>query len=215
MNATKPLPPTDVIVLDAMRRTPAVEKAVADRARAIVLDRQKLRERLVEVEDGQLARHYLNCVKRHEETIAAARAAYDAFQAAEQRVAEAETARVNASFTILQCREEVVAALHAGADNAAIDEFVRWLRTELTTTRKAQETREVTSRNRVTGKSTTRFESNGEAVATRTLAINEALHAAEALRLLADQAVVPERIVELKAALPPPVAQVASSGKEV
>jgi hypothetical protein len=72
-----------------------------------------------------------------------------------------------------------------------------------------------TSRNRVTGKSTTRFESNGEAVATRTLAINEALHAAEALRLLADQAVVPERIVELKAALPPPVAQVASSGKEV
>jgi hypothetical protein len=206
---------SDIVLLDSLRASPAVTKAVADRAAAVVAERRKLRERLVEVEDGEPARLYLAAVKRHEAAIEAAKVAWASFQAAEQKVAEAETARITASQAIRQGREEIVAALEAGADTAAINDFVRWLRNELMETRKSHDTREITVRHRITGTRSTKFETNAEAVAARVIAINDAIGAAEDLRLEADQSGVPARIAALRDALPPPVAPVAASaGKE-
>jgi hypothetical protein len=212
MNSTKPV--SDVVLLDAMRASPAIGKAVAERSAAVVLERRGLLARLREVEDGEPARRYLAAVKRHEAAVEEAKVAYDAFRAAEQKVADAEAARVNASFTIHQGREEVVAALHAGADNAAINGFIRWLRDEMQSTRRAIETREIVQQSRITGKKTTKYESNAETVAVRVLALNSAIQAAEDLRLEADQSTVSARIAALKEGLPPPVAPLASSGKD-
>jgi hypothetical protein len=205
---------SDVTILDSLRHTPAVTKAVADRAAAVVADRRKLREQLVEIEDGAPARRYLAAVKKHEQTIEEAKIVGAAFQAAEQKVAEAETARVTASMAIRQGREEVLAALHAGADNATIDGFIRWARDEMDSTRKAVETREIVHESRITGTKAIRYVGNAEAVAARVLALNEAISVAEDLRIEADQSAVPGRIAALKDALPPPVASPASSGKD-
>jgi hypothetical protein len=213
MNATKPV--SDVVLLDSLRASPAVTKAVAERTAAVIAERKKLRERLVEIEDGEPARRYLAAVKRHEAAVEEAKVAYDAFRAAEQRVAEIEMERVNASFSIRQGREEIITALHAGADTGSINEFVRWLRDELQQTRKSVEASEIVQQSRITGKKTTRYESNAEAVAARVLAINEAINEAEDLKLEADQSKVPERIAALREGLPPPVAQIASTGKDV
>jgi hypothetical protein len=205
--------PSDVVILDSLRGSPAVAKAVAERSAAVILERRGLLAQLREVEEGAPVARYERAVEQHEKAVQQAKAAYNAFAAAEQRVAEAETAKVVASMAIHNGRAEIVAALHAGADNSSINDFVRWLRDGMQQTRKAIETREVTVQNRITGKRSTKYETNAETVAARVLALNEAIQAAEDLRLDADQSTVPARIATLREGLPPAVAPVASSGK--
>lgn len=215
MNNAKPATASDVVVLDALRASPMVDKAIADRGAAVIAERRKLREQLAEVESGEPCRAYLGAVKRHEAAIEAAKVAWASFQAAEQKVAEAETARVSASIAIREGRQEIMLALHASANNAAIDAFIHWARDEMQSTRKAAETREVVSRHRITGARTIKYESNTALITARVLALSEAINQAEDLRCEADQSTVPDHIAALKQGLPPAVSPIASSGKDV
>lgn len=213
MNATKPIP--DAIVLDALRRAPAVEKAVADRAAAIVAERKALVARLAEIEDGAPARRYLDAVKRTEKLAEEADKAHRAFEAAKLAFDQAYAERVIASQTIATERTEVIAQLHAGADNTAIDAFVHWARIELTTTRKAIDAREQVTENKITGARNFTVESNSALVAARVLSLNEAITEAEDLRLLPDQSSVPAKLQELRNRIPRAVSPLASHGRDV
>jgi hypothetical protein len=202
MNSTKPT--TDAVVLDALRRTPVVEKAVAERAAAVVAERRALAARLAEVEDGAPAKHYLALVKQHEAAIEAARAAHKAYETAQHKVAVVHAERMTASFSIHGERNELIAKLHATAERAEIDAFISAMRDELQATRRMADSREVTVTNKLTGKRGLKTYNNGAALAGRLLAISDAIQAAEDMRLLPDQASVPARLAELRAALPPP-----------
>lgn len=211
MNSQKPAP-SNLVVIDALRHSPAVKQAVADRAAQVVSDRQALLAQLREVEDGAPARRYLAAVKRTEQLAAAAEKALEAHRAAVREYEAAYDERMTASRAIHASRQAIVAQLEAGADKEAIDAFIRDMRELMRIARLSVDSREIVTDNAVTGKRSYRTESNAKAVAERVLAINEAINEAEALRHEPDQAIVPTQLAALRAALPaeaPPLVAVA------
>jgi hypothetical protein len=99
-------------------------------------------------------------------------------------------------------RREAVAGALLGAE-PRIAQWIGEMLTELEVTRRRFQYSEMhTTVNQVTGIKKRVVVNNAESVAKRARAIMEAIEAAEALKLEADQTVVPARLGELAAALP-------------
>lgn len=193
--------PTNTAILDVLAEQPTVRRALDDRAKQAVADREALRSRLVELED-QAEREYPKKQAKREQLLDAAKAAEAAHQAAVKALARWQAENSAASFAYTSARDAIIGELRAGANNVLIDRFIAELKDDIAATRKTVRTVERIRTNARTGRSSITIDSNGESVSARVLALNEALQQADGLQLVPDQSAVPEMIRQIRAGLP-------------
>jgi hypothetical protein len=179
----------------------SVREAFAERDAAVVMTRKGLVAGIREIEREAEA-EFPKLMAASEAAIAAIRAAEKVQIEASARANQAMAARSNASFGYTRRRDLIENELRAGADNEAIDEFIRTMRGELDRTHKRLEYVEESRRSQVTNRAVRQVRNNMASIAARVSAINEAMLVAEALRFEPDQSTVPGRLAELRAGLP-------------
>jgi hypothetical protein len=148
-----------------------------DRARQSIAGRETLRAQLVAMEDKS-EREYPAKLAKRERLLKAAKDAEAAAKAAAVALARFTAESATASLEYTRTHEEIVGRLRAGANNVLIDAFIAEMKDDMAATRKAVRSVERAKTNARTGRSSMVIDSNGDSVATRMLALAEALRQA-------------------------------------
>lgn len=188
-------------VVELLRETPAFKAQLAERDGALVKTRKALLadlRRLEKEAEASFPRYYAAV----DAAVAEHNRAQKALREAGAKLNAAVARRSQASLGYDRERQRIEDELRATADNDAIDGFRRAMFDAIDATRKMLESQALHLRNRVTGKGEPVVRSNARSIQTRVEAINEAIEAAETLRSEPDQRLVPEKLAELRAALP-------------
>jgi hypothetical protein len=188
-------------IVSLIAETPLVREALAQKAAAQTLARKGILAALKALE-----RDHFRVLPQLE---AAAEAAMEKLRQARQMLAIAEKeaaaaigAKATAGYAFTARHDQLTAQLRDGAE-PRIAQWIGEMLTELETTRKRFQYSEIyPTLNQVTGIKKRVVVNNAESVAKRARAIMDAIEAAEALKLEADQTVVPARLGALAAALP-------------
>ena len=200
--------PSTAAILKAVTALPAVADALAAATVKTVADRQNLVDTLANA-DRAAGTNFPILTAEIDAAIAGQRKAETAWRKSGERVAAAAYARTNASVALDRLRSHVESALHAGADNAAIDGFLAWARDDLDSTRKIRGYGFSTSTTKG-DEVTTTTESRQASLLRRIAATTAAMAEVEKLRFVADQSGVPATIASQKDALPAIAADIVS-----
>jgi hypothetical protein len=189
-------------ILAALADSPAVKVALDERAVLILKRRTKLAQQLSELESTKIIAAFTSRRSAIDDAVAKVREAETVLQKSQARVTELVGANSLASFEHTRIRDAVEAEMRATA-HPCIGLFISEMTAEWDRCKNTQPlTGAETTTNQVTGKRVNGIRSNVGSIVARMNAIREAQARAEAMRLDADQIDVPQRLEELRAALP-------------
>jgi hypothetical protein len=188
-------------VVELLAKSPAVKKALAEDEAAVLEHRKHLSSEMARL-DREAAKAFPKLEAAVADALATVKEADKALKAANVRLGQASTAKMNASFNYGNERDGVEHELRSSA-SPLLAEFISEMRDALQETRKAfYVEREHVSRNPITGRVKRTQASNVTEVNRRIEAINAAIEAAQRMQLDPQQTDVATKIAKLKAGLP-------------
>jgi len=187
--------------LDALQAHP-IGKEIKNTAQAeTIAARKKLIEALA-ANEAKADKAFPLLAKAVDTAVAKVRAAEKALQAANEDLWKANQAKSNASFDHTGERHRIEALLSDTEYYETITEFQREMRNGQDDARKQFDFHNEVIVNALTGATTHRGYDNRASVDARISAMRAAIDQAEALRLIADQSNVPERLAAIRSSLP-------------
>jgi len=193
--------PSAAEILAAIRDSPPVAAAIAGATARKVAERQRLVDTLATAEAAAAAA-WPALSAEIDVAVAAEQKAEAAWRRAQHRTAAAAHARTAASVALDRTRNQIEAALVAGADETVISAFAEWIEEEIGRVNRQTLPGDAITR-REGGEQVTIITTNRASVLGRLAALRDARGAVEGLRMIPDQATVLSRIAEIRAALPP------------
>ena len=192
--------PSADAVIDALRGSATVKKALVDRDAEIVRDRRRLVDELARREETA-ERDFPLMAQAIDAAMVEVRAAETKLKEAKNKVGLAVAAKSNASFAYQDRRQEIEAALIRGA-SPMIGQFVDEMRDEIVATRKRNFASHTQIANPITRAAKFSTLTNHPAVLARVAAAEAVIQQAEALRLEPDQSDIAAKLDQLRASLP-------------
>ena len=193
--------PNDQAFLDALRAAPVGREIVKAETARTVAERAKLVDALRAL-DAKAPGDFAKLDKAVSVEVANVRAAEIALKAANDKLRAANFAKSGAVLAYDVERRRLEEALRASPAATLIDEFLRDMRDELDATRKRHDGGYLPIVADLRGVVGMISFGNKESVQRRLNAIHAAIEAAEALRLVADQTGLVEKLAALRAGLP-------------
>jgi hypothetical protein len=188
-------------VVELLAKSPAVQKALAEDAAAVLEHRKQLSSDMAAL-DRKMGKAYPSLEAAVADALATVKEAEKALKAANVRLGQASTAKMNASFRYQTDRDAIEHELR-GSSSHLLAEFISEMRDAMQEARKSfYVDREVVHRNPITGKVRRTQASNVTEVNARVAAINAAIETAQHMQLDPSQTEVAAKIARIKSGLP-------------